>query len=1272
MSVATLRSAQTLNRLMPVLTPLYNARHESFFAHVDGTYRCGTEAESEFCLEYPEAEPAHCVFERRGASFFVTRLNGGVWVNDVPVRGRSQLREGNVITLGPVSFVLSFEEATSHQSSRHFHPPTTTGELHSPAHVAATTSLCDSTPTDTEAERDFTAELREHYALESAAQLQASKELEEQRKLLSLRQQQFDDLLQTVRERERNAESRLVAIEERSLQVSTQWNELLQKQQQLVTHEGELVQCSQGVQQQLRELAEKQQQSLQAAEERTLSSQALEQTRRQLAIQEQTLAEREKAFAEAERKSAARAASAATAAATASAAAVNAAAETRSVEQMTAIAAQREAAVRERQLAMQAQTELRELKEAVAAQQQELTAQRQEFTSQQQAFTASRRDLNQRQAELEARGNEVSSRLQSLKAFHRSQRVAAPAAAPAAADSETAAQQDLADALDRRSESLKTERDELDRRLAELAAREARLTETQNAATAKVQAAESERSALQNANKDLLCERNSLSQLRQDLASREAGIAEREVQVAYQLEEMRSRFAVLEKRGADLQHHESEIDTRAADVHRRVQQLKSDQQAHAETIQRAAAEAASAEAASAQAAITQTSTTDKDEELTSVRRQLEEFQRNLATQTDEHTSLVSERESLLSAVCDLQKALKDARQDVEDANRVKSEAALQQQRLEQAWQTIEEHTGSLQLNESTLRKVNQTVAELEETLRTRDDEIQRLSQSVQETVLADPSVQVPDEQEVKELRLAQERLQSQLEDAEELVQQRDDLIRELRDKLTQKDQAPATALNSEPINLMSRELDGRAELLDRRDEDLRERSRQIEQSESDVESQRRQLLQARQQLELARAEIQVAMRQQSDPDRRPVAPESNDTFAGGASAARNSEQPSSSASNQTGHSEEPDADNESAGPSTDLRSELAGLFGLRKPTAESSSPPPLPQSKSEFVDLSEPGGDQSALVLHFGANAAQIVETVSGTKPSAEPEPEREENSDDFVRDYMEQLLSRNRKSAGNALPGELKVQDKKPKPAPAPAEKPAVKSGPKVTSFIEQYMAGNMGNLDSGDALSMTGDADEAESTDTVAASDQPAQNRQKMDLQKLKENMESFRALSTQSVEKALATHANRIKNHGTTSRISYAVVLMVLTLALGIAYAWDMIESPLIMWVTLTSAIGILSELNRRYSASANRSSTTCEPQNSNPEASAKTSQKTGITAAEVTADEVTATAEDDYHQAKADHPKTLIAPDETSGKKVVRQFGEVVIEDLSEFTSSSRLT
>jgi len=1253
---------------MPVLTPLYNARHESFFAHVDGIYRCGTEAESEFCLEYPEAEPAQCVFERRGASFFVTRLNGGVWVNDVPVRGRSQLREGNVITLGPVSFVLSFEEATSPQPSRHFHSPTTAGELHSSGPVAATTSLCDSTPTDTEAERDFTAELREHYALESAAQLQASRELEEQRKLLSLRQQQLDDLLQSVRERERNAESRLVAIEERSLQVSTQWNELLQKQQQLVTHEGELVQCSQGVQQQLRELAEKQQQSLQAAEERTLSSQALEQTRRQLAIQEQTLAEREKAFAEAERKSAARAASAATAAATANAAAANAAAETRSVEQMTAIAAQREAAVRERQLAMQAQTELRELKEAVAAQQQELNTEQQELAAQQQAFTASRRDLNQRQAELEARGDEVSSRLQSLKAFHRSQRVAAPAAA----HSETAAQQDLADALARRSESLQAERDELDRRLAELAAREARLTETQNAATAKIHAAESERSALQNANKDLLCERNSLSQLRQDLASREAGIAEREVQVAYQLEEMRSRFAVLEKRGADLQHHESEIDTRAADVHRRVQQLKADQQAHAETIQRAAAEAASAQAAIAEAAIAQTSTTDKDEELTSVRRQLEEFQRNLANQADEHTSLVSERESLLSAVCDLQKALKDARQDVEDANRVKSEAALQQQRLEQAWQTIEEHTGSLQLNESKLRKVNQTVAELEETLRTRDDEIQRLSQSVQETVLADPSVQVPDEQEVKELRLAQERLQSQLEDAEELVQQRDELIRELRDKLTQKDQAPATALNSESINLMSRELDGRAELLDRRDEDLRERSRQIEQSESDVESQRRQLLQARQQLELARAEIQVAMRQQSDPDRRPVAPESNDTFAGGASAARNSEQPSSSASNQTGHSEEPDADNESAGPSTDLRSELAGLFGLRKPTAESSSPPPLPQSKSEFVDLSEPGGDQSALVLHFGANAAQIVETVSGTKPSAEPEPEREENSDDFVRNYMEQLLSRNRKSAGNALPGELKVQDKKPKPAPAPAEKPAVKSGPKVTSFIEQYMAGNMGNLDSGDALSMTGDADEAESTDTVAAADQPAQNRQKMDLQKLKENMESFRALSTQSVEKALATHANRIKNHGTTSRISYAVVLMVLTLALGIAYAWDMIESPLIMWVTLTSAIGILSELNRRYSASANRSSTTCEPQNLGPEASAKTSQKTGTTAAEVTADEVTATAEDDYHQAKADHPKTLIAPDETSGKKVVRQFGEVVIEDLSEFTSGSRLT
>ena len=1097
MSVATLRSVQTLHRLMPVLTPLYDVQQEPFCALADGTYRCGAGTESEFCLEFSGAESAHCTFERQGGAFFVQRNEGRVWINDLPVRGRIQLVDGDVISLGPVSFLLTFEEAALHQPPAQFQSPVTASALHSPGLLAAKSPICDTTHADATLLRDSSAARCAPVAQEYPRQVEVSRELEEQQKLLSLRQQQLDDLLHTVRDREQNAESRLTAIEERSLQISAQWNELLQKKQELVVHEGELVRYSQDVQRQLSVLAERQQRSIATAEESRRSGEAVEQARQELMIREQTLAQRENAFSEAERRSAARAAAAATSAA-----------ETHSVEQMTAFAAQREAAVRERQLAVEAQAALRQMQE------------------------------------------------------------------------------------------------ELDRRLAALAATEVQISETQHAATAIVQAAESERRVLQSASKDLLCERNSLSQLRQDLASREGGISEREVLVAHQLEEMRSRFTVLDQRAAELKHRESEIDTRAAVVHRRIQQFKADQQAHTETTPHPV----NAPIAAA----------GNDEALTAVRQQLEVLQQTHAAQTDERTLLVSEREALLSAVRELQKALQDARQDVEDANRVKSQAALQQERLEQAWQAIEKHTGSLQLSESRLMQVSGQVAELQETLQTRDAEIQRLAEDMKSSAATAASTPDADARQVDGLKLAQVRLQGQLESAEEFIRQRDGLICELRDRLMQRGSASPMTTDSESFNLHSRELDDRAEVLDRRDEEMRERSRKIDQSEADVESQRRELLQARQQLELARAEIQLAMRQQSEPGPRAVAAAPHAEFATSTPNARHPGRDSATAADEFGRHEKAGPGEEAQDHHTDLRSELAGLFGVRKPTAEYFSPPPLPRAESEFVDLSEPCGGQQGIELHFGINAAQIVETGPGASGEIEPEPVREENSDDFVRSYMEQLLSRSRKSAGNALPGELKVPEKKIQPAAAPAEKPAVKSGPRVISFIEQYMAGNMGNLDSGESLSMTNPAAE-EITVAIVAEEQPAQHRQKMDLQKLKENMDSFRALSTQSVEKALASHAMKVQRDGVSGRISFAVVLIAVTLVLGIANVYGAIESPMLTWVTLTAAIGIVSELLRRYSVVSGQVQSPSELQQLTGESSAQASRRNDTNAANPSSDD-----------------------------------------------------
>jgi hypothetical protein len=168
-------------------------------------------------------------------------------------------------------------------------------------------------------------------------------------------------------------------------------------------------------------------------------------------------------------------------------------------------------------------------------------------------------------------------------------------------------------------------------------------------------------------------------------------------------------------------------------------------------------------------------------------------------------------------------------------------------------------------------------------------------------------------------------------------------------------------------------------------------------------------------------------------------------------------------------------------------------------------------------------------------------------------------------------------------LPRELQPAEKKSDllaaPAKTNADKSAAKSAPKVKSFIDQYMAGNMGDLFNGEALTTTGD--DAPTDDLGPDVDErPAQPRQKMDLLKLKENMASFRTLSTQSVENALASHAIKQERVGFSGRTAFAGLLLAMTLFLGIANSYGAINSPMLPWVTLTAAIGILSELYRRY--------------------------------------------------------------------------------------------
>ncbi len=910
--------------------------------------------------------------------------------------------------------------------------------------------------------------------------------------------------------------------------------------------------------------------------------------------------------------------------------------ETRTVEQLAAIASEREAALRARQDAFVIQKQVQEARERLAADERRLQAW---------------------QAEIDQRHDEVARRVISLKAAMRSaeenaaRRNAAQQVAIEAIDLN--ALQAERDALAAERESLQSLRHDVLARETELRTAEARVAELEESARSMQRAAETEREAFAASHRDLLFERNAHQQRSQDLVSREAGLHERELLVSRQTEELRSRFEAINQQTAELRKYEGELNARGAELHRQILDWKTESRSQAGAV-----------SDSEQSAVVSSGTDNRSLTLGQITEELRELSGQNESLVAEREALMTAIRELQKALQDARSDVEEASrikaastkqeqtiaqlyQQIEERSNL---LQLSESRFHQLHEELEETRRLLQLtHEASTKEQSETTApsagvetatnhhesdELETQLLSQIENLRgELSTSAAEnssrqaeytSLITDRDAKIRHLEEAvlslqEELRRREEvpatssaetssgngaeldALRDRLEKAEHVLQDRDDLIRELRSRLMQQARPEPASLESgsvperDSLQSEARELDRRAQLLDHREEEIRERSRRLEQSEEEVETQRRQLLDARQQLEIARAEIQVAMKHHSAPQVPPALP--SDAFAtaapGRSSAAdfaaglssQLAERDQTSFSFDSSNSSESEAETSSG---TDLRSELASLFGLKKATPE---PPPTPSSAgplisvSEFVDLTEATGQAQAVALKFGQDASALVESVPA--PAAEAEPAREENSDDFVRDYMEQLLARSRKSAGNALPSELKTSEtKKPEPAPAAAQvkknesAAARKEGPKVKSFIEQYMAGGFGDLTGeGNFQSTAPIASEPEQEDVVESSE-PKVPRQKIDLQKLREDMDSFRTLSTQSVENALVDHAIRKERHSINGRIMFVAVLVIMTVFLAIANLKGIINHPSITWVCMVAAIGAAAELARKY--------------------------------------------------------------------------------------------
>ncbi len=885
---------------------------------------------------------------------------------------------------------------------------------------------------------------------------------------------------------------------------------------------------------------------------------------------------------------------------------------TRSVEQLTAISAEKESAIRLHQEAEQAMEELKAAKAAFADREQ---------------------GLNSRHAEIEARSAELADRVLRLKA----ERDAIRIKEQQLLDSSSKAEADVAAAQEQHQRLLE--------RQAALTEIESRAIERESAASVVLRNAAAERDALQMSHKDLICERNALMQFSQDLNSRASGLAERESTVAQQTEELRSRFLAMNQQSSELQRLENELNLRAAELHRRVLQFKSELRDRKAPAVTAAVMAAVTEIPADQSA------PDHSTGIESIREQ--ELSEALQALESQLQGVQAERDALLTAVRELQRAMLDARADVEEANRLRTESSSQEQTLTTLYQTIEERSGQLQLLESRLRQAESHSESLERQLETYQSggtetaagtavnfgdgrsesgeveaELMRQLEALKAELKSggetpsrndDSNVALREQDRlIEELRLQNEalevriseliskiddrntpvsmtqvdELQAQLNRATEIISDRDDLIRELRMRLSQQVEQSGGSSASEnkdvaELQREARELDRRASLLDAREEEVRERLRMVANSEEEVEKQRRQLLDARQQLELARTEIQVAMKQHSAAAN--YAEESELSIRrGNEEIAHESLRPGGAIFGMEAEpvSLETDEGSESsASAAVDLRAELASLFGLSGRNAE--KPAQELFSTREAPDTSEPLGAAKPVALHFGEDASRIVSGhVEEPTPDSSAIAAGEDSSDDFVRDYMEQLLSRSRKSAGNSLPSELsgggksKSSGSSSAPAvPKKSEAAVTKSPPKVKSYIDQYMAGGSMPLED-NAASDSGEANSAGSAEH--SDDTPMVPRVKVDVEKLRQNMDSFRNVSTHSVEKALVTHALRTERLSINGRIFLVCVMGFMSIFLAIANYKGIINSSVLIWVTLVGAIGAGLELTRKMYA------------------------------------------------------------------------------------------
>ena len=88
---------------IPTILPLYG-KCETWQFPADGEWICGGHADCELHIAVEGVANRHCNFTLRAGTFTVQRIEGPIWINDLPVPRQAALMPGDTLSVGPVSF----------------------------------------------------------------------------------------------------------------------------------------------------------------------------------------------------------------------------------------------------------------------------------------------------------------------------------------------------------------------------------------------------------------------------------------------------------------------------------------------------------------------------------------------------------------------------------------------------------------------------------------------------------------------------------------------------------------------------------------------------------------------------------------------------------------------------------------------------------------------------------------------------------------------------------------------------------------------------------------------------------------------------------------------------------------------------------------------------------------------------------------------------------------------------------------------------------------